>query len=45
MKRLILYLDRTLNTLNNNTNLRLKSPTSETSDQRVYYSQASQNES
>lgn len=40
MKRLAIYLDGTFNTLNNNTNVwRLKSLTSETSDQHVYYSQ------
>lgn len=40
MKRLAIYLDGTFNTLNNNTNVwRLKSLTSETVDQRVYYSQ------
>lgn len=40
MKRLAIYLDGTFNTLNNNTNVwRLKSLTSETPDQQVYYSQ------
>lgn len=40
MKRLAIYLDGTFNTLNNNTNVwRLKSLTSHTPDQRVYYSQ------
>jgi uncharacterized protein (DUF2235 family) len=40
MKRLAIYLDGTFNTLNNNTNVwRLKSLTTETGDQRVYYSQ------
>ena len=40
MKQLAIFLDGTFNTLNNNTNVwRLKSLTSETSDQRVYYSQ------
>lgn len=40
MTRLVIYLDGTFNTLNNNTNVwRLKSLTAETADQRVYYSQ------
>jgi uncharacterized protein (DUF2235 family) len=40
MKRLAIFLDGTWNTLNNNTNVwRLKSLTSESADQRVYYSQ------
>jgi hypothetical protein len=40
MRRLAIFLDGTWNTLNNNTNVwRLKSLTSETADQRVYYSQ------
>lgn len=40
MKRLAIFLDGTWNTLNNNTNVwRLKSLTTETADQRVYYSQ------
>ena len=40
MKKLAIYLDGTFNTLNNNTNVwRLKSLTSQTSGQRVYYSQ------
>jgi len=40
MKKLAIFLDGTFNTLNNNTNVwRLKSLTSETVDQRVYYSQ------
>ena len=40
MKRLAIFLDGTFNTLNNNTNVwRLQSLTSETADQRVYYSQ------
>ncbi|WLA46826.1 DUF2235 domain-containing protein [Bradyrhizobium elkanii] len=40
MKRLAIFLDGTFNTLNNNTNVwRLRSLTSETADQRVYYSQ------
>jgi uncharacterized protein (DUF2235 family) len=40
MKRLAIYLDGTFNTLNNNTNVwRLRSLTSQTPDQRVYYSQ------
>jgi uncharacterized protein (DUF2235 family) len=40
MKRLAIFMDGTWNTLNNNTNVwRLKSLTSESADQRVYYSQ------
>jgi uncharacterized protein (DUF2235 family) len=40
MKKLAVYLDGTFNTLNNNTNVwRLRSLTSQTPDQRVYYSQ------
>ncbi|MDN4982140.1 DUF2235 domain-containing protein [Bradyrhizobium sp. WYCCWR 13022] len=40
MNKLAIYLDGTFNTLNNNTNVwRLKSLTSETPEQRVYYSQ------
>jgi uncharacterized protein (DUF2235 family) len=40
MKKLAIYLDGTFNTLNNNTNVwRLRSLTSQTPDQRVYYSQ------
>ncbi|WP_262048161.1 DUF2235 domain-containing protein [Bradyrhizobium sp. Bra78] len=40
MKRLVIYLDGTFNTLNNNTNVwRLKSLTAEAADQRLYYSQ------
>jgi uncharacterized protein (DUF2235 family) len=40
VKRLAIYLDGTFNTLNNNTNVwRLRSLTSQTGDQRVYYSQ------
>lgn len=40
MKKLAIFLDGTFNTLNNNTNVwRLRSLTSQTADQRVYYSQ------
>jgi uncharacterized protein (DUF2235 family) len=40
MKKLAVYLDGTFNTLNNNTNVwRLRSLTSQTPDQCVYYSQ------
>jgi uncharacterized protein (DUF2235 family) len=40
MKRLAIFLDGTFNTFNNNTNVwRLRSLTSQNTDQRVYYSQ------